>query len=166
MSWHGSIAAIFIASRAGEAMTALADVHALAGRGLDGDRYAAGAGFYSWAAGPLREVSLIEAEVLERLAHDHNLDLPLGIHRRNIVTRGVPLGHLIDREFRVGEAIFRGVEICEPCQHLIDVTGIKGILSPLIHRGGLHAAVVSGGMIRIGDAVTAVEEGAQLERTP
>ncbi|MDQ3225623.1 MAG: hypothetical protein M3Q50_03185 [Chloroflexota bacterium] len=164
--WQGSVAAIYVAERAGAPMTALAQISALAGRGLDGDRYATGDGFYSWAAGPLREVSLIEAEVLERLALDHNLDLPPGVHRRNIVTRGVPLGHLIGHEFRVGEATFRGVEICEPCQHLIDITGISGILSPMIHRGGLHAAIVAGGAIRIGDAIVAVEPAAASDPIP
>ncbi len=162
--WQGTVAAIYVTGTAGAPMTALSATSAIAGRGLEGDRYATGTGFYSWAAGPLREVSLIEEEVLERLARDHNLDLPPGVHRRNIVTRGVPLGHLIGQEFRIGEAIFRGVEICEPCQHLIDVTGIKGIFSPLIHRGGLHAAVVSGGQVRIGDSIMAVEQPVPTER--
>lgn len=153
MTWQGTVAEIYIASAAGEPMKALAQATAIAGRGLAEDRYAEGAGFYSWFAGPLREVSLIEAEVLEALRRDHNLDLPPGAHRRNIVTRGVPLGHLIGREFRVGEAVLRGVEISEPCGHLVEVTGIEGVLSPLIHRGGLHAAVVGGGMMRVGDAI-------------
>jgi MOSC domain-containing protein YiiM len=143
----------YIASAAGEPMESLGETTAIAGRGLAGDRYAEGEGFYSWFAGPLREVSLIEAEVLEALRRDHNLDLPPGAHRRNIVTRGVPLGHLIGREFRVGEAVLSGVEISEPCGHLAEVTGITGVLSPLIHRGGLHAAVVSGGVVQIGDAI-------------
>ncbi len=153
MMWQGAVAEIYITSGAGEPMRSLSAASAVAGRGLDGDRYALGAGFYSWFAGPLREVSLIEEEVLEALRCDHNLDLPPGAHRRNIVTCGVPLGHLIGREFRVGEAVFRGVEISEPCQHLVEVTGIRGVLSPLIHRGGLHAAVVVGGEVRVGDTV-------------
>jgi MOSC domain-containing protein YiiM len=153
MTWQGAVAEIYVASAAGEPMQALIETTAHAGRGLAGDRYAEGAGFYSWFAGPLREVSLIEEEVLETLRRDHNLPLPPGAHRRNIVTRGVPLGHLIGREFRVGEAVLRGVEISEPCRRLVDVTGIKGVLSPLIHRGGLHAAVVSGGVVRVGDAI-------------
>nr|MBA3450559.1 hypothetical protein [Chloroflexia bacterium] len=53
----------------------------------------------------------------------------------------------------------------EPCQHLIDVTGITGILSPLIHRGGLHAAVVAGGAIRIGDAIEAIERSTVIATT-
>ena len=156
MTWPGTVAELYIANAAGEPMQARVEATAIAGRGLAGDRYADGAGFYSWFAGPLREASLIEAEVLEALRRDHNLELPPGAYRRNIVTRGVPLGHLIGREFRVGEAVLRGVEISEPCAHLVEVTGITGVLSPLIHRGGLHAAVVGGGAVKIGDTAVPV----------
>jgi len=152
--WYGSVVSIHIAPTVGAPMAPLDHVRAIAGKGLEGDRYFTGEGFYSWFAGPLREVSLIEEEVLERVRRDSKLDLAPGITRRNVVTRGVPLGHLIGREFRVGEAILRGVEICEPCKHLIDVTGIRGILAPLIHRGGLHAEVVASGIVRVGDTVT------------
>lgn len=158
MKWQGSVVAIFIAPTAGAPMISNLETTAITRRGLAGDRYATGDGYYSWAAGPLREVSLIEEEVLQRVRYDHNLDLAPGIHRRNLVTRGVPLGHLIGKEFRVGEALFRGVEICEPCRHLIDVTGVRGVLSPLIHRGGLHAEILQGGTIRIDDTVFPLEE--------
>jgi MOSC domain-containing protein YiiM len=65
----------------------------------------------------------------------------------------VPLTPLIGREVRIGEAVLRGVEISAPCHHLVEVTGIKGVLSPLLRRGGLHAAVVSGGVVRVSDPV-------------
>ena len=73
-----------------------------------------------------------------------------------ILTRGVPLGHLVAREFRVGEAVLRGVQICEPCEHVVGVTGIKGLLPNLIHRGGLHAQIVTSGLIRVGDPVVPI----------
>jgi len=154
--WRGEIVSIHIAPTGGAPMLPVPEIRAVAGRGLEGDRYFKGEGFYSWYKGPLREVSLIEEEVLEALRRDHRLDLPPGITRRNIVTRGVPLGHLVGRSFRVGEVVMRGVEICEPCKHLVDVTGIRGILSPLIHRGGLHAEILTDGSIRVGDVA---EEG-------
>ena len=126
---------------------------AVAGRGLEGDRYHDGTGFYSDHPGPIREVSLIEEETMEALRRDHNLALAPGVTRRNILTRGVPLNHLVGREFRVGGATFRGVELCEPCKHLVEVTGINSILPTLIHRGGLHAQVLIGGLIRVGDVI-------------
>ncbi len=59
-------------------------------------------------------------------------------------TRGVLLNHLVGREFRVGGATLRGVELCEPCKHLVDVTGIKSLLPTLIHGGGLRAQIFNG----------------------
>jgi MOSC domain-containing protein YiiM len=68
------------------------------------------------------------------------------------VTRGVPLNHLVGREFQVGAVRLFGRRLCEPCEHLEGLT-IKGVLTGLIHRGGLRADIVLGGSIRVGDTV-------------
>ena len=76
------------------------------------------------------------------------IKLPAGEGRRNIVTVGVPLNHLVDKGFWVGEALIRGSRLCEPCKHLEDLTE-KGILGGLIHRGGLRARILNEGIIRV-----------------
>jgi MOSC domain-containing protein YiiM len=151
--WRGTVVSIHIAREAGGPMVGIDPARAVAGRGLEGDRYHDGTGFYSGHPGPIREVSLIEEETIEALRRDHNLILAPGTTRRNILARGVPLNHLVGREFRVGGATLRGVELCEPCKHVVGVTGIKGLLATLIHRGGLHAQILSGGLIRAGDVI-------------
>lgn len=157
--WNGTVISIHIAPTVGAPMVSCNSIRAVAGQGLEGDRYFLGEGFYSWFGGPLREVSLIEVEVLERLAFDHHLDLALGETRRNIITKGVPLGHLVGRIFRIGQVLMRGVEICEPCKHHVDVTGKNQLLSTLIHRGGLHAQILTDGEIHTNDPV--LPEGAE-----
>ena len=82
-----------------------------------------------------------------------------GLNRRNITTRGVPLNHLVGREFRVGGATLRGVELCEPCQHVVDVMGMRSLLPTLIHRGSLHAQVLGEGLIRPGDVIEVADQG-------
>lgn len=151
--WKGTVVCVHIARAAGELMVEVDPARAVAGRGLEGDRYYEEEGFYSDHPGPIREVSLIEEETIQALRRDHNLVLAPGATRRNILTRGVPLNHLVGREFRVGEATLRGVELCEPCKHLVDVTGVESLLPTLVHRGGLHAQILSGGLIRAGDAI-------------
>ena len=151
--WKGTVVSVHIAREAGGPMIGIDPARAVPGRGLEGDRYYEGTGFYSDHPGPIREVSLIEEETIEALRRDHNLALAPGVTRRNILTRGVPLNHLVGREFRVGGATLRGVELCEPCKHVVDVTGIKGLLPTLIHRGGLHAEILGGGLIRAGDVI-------------
>jgi MOSC domain-containing protein YiiM len=64
----------------------------------------------------------------------------------------VPLNHLVGREFQIGEVRLRGMRLCEPCDYLEGLT-TKGVLAGLIHRGGLRADIVSGGIIRVGDTI-------------
>lgn len=75
------------------------------------------------------------------------------------MTRGVPLNHLVGREFRVGGALLRGIRLCEPCGHLAGLTG-KKVVPGLIHRGGLRAQVLMDGLIRVNDAIQ--EEPSEL----
>jgi MOSC domain-containing protein YiiM len=73
--------------------------------------------------------------------------------RRNIITRGVPLIELLDRDFMVGNVVMRGIRLFEPCGHLEKVSHISGIFRALENRSGLKAAILTDGVIRTGDAV-------------
>lgn len=81
-------------------------LRAVPGKGSEGDRYFLELGTYSDRPGPRREVTLIEIEALEAASRDYGVSLLPGESRRNIVTRGVYLNHLVDREFRVGAALW------------------------------------------------------------
>ena len=72
--------------------------------------------------------------------------------RRNLVTRGVPLNHLVGRQFTIGEVLLEGVELCEPCGHLEKLT-VPGIRKALTHRGGLRARIITGGKLREGNRI-------------
>jgi MOSC domain-containing protein YiiM len=133
-------------------MRGVEEAHAVAGRGLDGDRYFNKAGTFSATPGTGRDVTLIESESLEALERDYGIALGPDQSRRNILTRGVPLNHLVGREFSVGAVRLRGVRLCEPCSHLEQLTG-KRVDRGLVHRGGLRADVLTGGPIRPGDPV-------------
>ena len=148
----GTIVSIHIAPSAAGPMVSVEQVRAVVGRGLEGDRYFAQAGTYSKTPRPDREVTLIEVEAIEALAREYKIALEPGGARRNIVTRGVPLNHLVGREFRVGEVTLRGLRLCEPCAHLERLSH-PGIREALIHRGGLRAQILTDGTIRVGDPV-------------
>ncbi len=143
---------IYITREAKAEMEAVSEATAVAGQGLLHDRYAAGRGTFSAHPGTGREVTLIEAEALEGLQLERSISLQPERSRRNLVTRGVALNHLVNREFQVGEVRLRGVRLCEPCEHLEGLTQ-PGVRKGLIHRGGLRADIVLGGTIRIGDPV-------------
>ena len=90
------------------------EVRAVAGKGLEGDRYFSQTGTYSNQPGSSRDVTLIEIEAIEALKRDYSIELNPGESRRNIVTRGVPLNHLVGREFKIGEVTLRGTRPREP----------------------------------------------------
>ncbi len=156
-TWKNAVQSIYVTAAAAGLMERREAAQALAGRGLEGDRYALGVGTYSKKSEPARELTLIESEALEALEREYGYRMPEGQSRRNVITRGVPLNHLVGREFLVGEARLRGIRLCEPCGHLAQLTdplARKG----LVHRGGLRAQIVAGGLIRVGDEVRLAED--------
>jgi MOSC domain-containing protein YiiM len=155
--WQGTVVTIHITGEAARPMEAVAEARAVPGQGLEGDRYFRKIGTYSDHPGSGREVTLIEAEAIEALAREAGIELPPGASRRNIMTRGVPLNHLVGRRFRVGEVVLEGTRLCEPCTHLEGLTR-QGVLPGLIHRGGLRTVIVTGGTIRVGDIVRPTAE--------
>jgi MOSC domain-containing protein YiiM len=150
---QGRVEAIHITDTAEAPMRGVAEVRAIAGLGLEGDRYAAKKGSFSKKDKPGRQVTLVEAEAIEALERELGLVLVSGETRRNVVTRGVALNHLVGRDFSVGGARLRGHELCEPCGDLVRMTGKPTILAGLVHRGGLRAEILEGGVIRVGDEV-------------
>jgi MOSC domain-containing protein YiiM len=148
----GIVAAIFTAPAGESPMEPRDEVRAVPGRGLDGDRYFSGKGTYSDRPGH-REVTLIEIEAIEGMNREEDLGFDPSLSRRNIVTRGVALNHLVDREFSVGEVRLRGIKLAEPCAHMEGLSGVTGARKALIHRGGLRAEIVTEGVVRVGDAV-------------
>jgi len=151
---RGELLAIYLAALAKQPMRAVAEARAIAGRGLEGDRYHDGTGTY-FKPQPDCQVTLIEIEALEALEIDYQLRLPAEQSRRNLLTRGVPLNHLADRFFRIGEVEFHGHRLCEPCKHLEQLSG-QPVRAGLVHRGGLRAEIVKGGVIRTGDVIEPV----------
>jgi MOSC domain-containing protein YiiM len=149
--WQGKVESIYIATAAKAPMQSVSHASAIPGIGLDGDRYATKQGTF-FKPLPDREITLIEAEAIEAFARDYGAEMAPGDARRNVVTRGVPLNHLVEREFQIGEVRIRGIRLCEPCSHLEAMTGQPAIKG-LRHRGGLRAQILSQGTIRVGDVV-------------
>jgi hypothetical protein len=144
----GRVEAILTAPGAEGPLTRVDRVEAVAGRGLDGDRYFDGRGTFS-GPGHGYELTLVEAEVLD------SIDLPWEQARRNIVTRGIALNALVGRRFTVGAVECVGRRLAEPCSHLEQLAR-PGLLRPLVHRGGLRADILRGGPISAGDRVAVV----------
>lgn len=149
--WNGKVESIHIASAPTGPVLALDEAVLIPGTGLVGDRYALKQGTF-FKPEPDFELTLIEAEAIEALRREYGVELAPGDARRNIVTRDVPLNHLVGGEFVIGDVRIRGIRLCEPCDHLQRVTG-KQLIKGLRHRGGLRAQILTKGTIRVGDTV-------------
>lgn len=145
---------ICIAPESGADLQVIDRVRVVKGAGIEGDRF-----FARDKAEPGRNVTLVEAEEVERFNAEHGVELPLVATRRNIVTRDVRLNDLVDREFMIGGVRFRGVERCEPCgllgRYLAADTGLsrQAVVNKLAGRAGLRAEAISSGTIAVGDEV-------------
>ena len=144
----GVVEALLVAPRAEAPVARLPEATAVAGRGLEGDRYERGDGTFG-SGRPGSALTLVAAEDLDDLGVDAETA------RRNVVTRGVRLDALVGRRFAVGDVVCEGRRLCEPCAPLDRLAG-GGVLRALVHRGGLRADIVQGGTLRPGDAVRAL----------
>lgn len=150
----GVVELLAIAPQVEAPMQLVDRTRALAGRGLQGDRYANGTGTFSPRSGhrPGYELTLIAAEVVEELtardaAHDFTST------RRNVLTRGIDVNALVGRDFWISDVHCRGLRLAEPCAHLERLHG-PGLLRPLIHRGGLRADILDDGDLAQGSPIS------------
>lgn len=151
----GTVEAIYVSPAIGEPMRALDSAEATRD-GLAGDRYQRGEGTFSNPDSNGHALTLIEAEALEGITLPDGSRLGAAESRRNLVTRGISLNHLVGKRFRVGAVECIGRRPCEPCAHLQRLTR-RGVLRAFVHRGGLRADVLRPGLMGVGDSVVALE---------
>jgi MOSC domain-containing protein YiiM len=120
---------------------------AVAGRGLEGDRY---------THDGKRQVTLVQLEHLPVIAALCRRDVvePAAL-RRNLVVSGLSVLALKNQRFRIGGALFEGSGPCEPCSKMEAALGAGGYNAMRGH-GGICARVIEDGEIALGDAVHAL----------
>jgi MOSC domain-containing protein YiiM len=146
----GRVEEIFVTGEGSAEMESVEEVETVEGRGIKGDRYCEGTGF--WVQyGDVCQVTLIEGEHLDEI-EEQGLGIESGQHRRNIVTRGVDLAGLRGKRFKVGEVVLEYDRSRPPCKHVQDLSE-RGMTRALRNRGGICARVIQAGPIRPGDTI-------------
>lgn len=143
-----SLQAIYISENAGENMQAVDCVHAVKDKGLQGDRYFNGVGYWDPVEGC--QVTLITEHDLKLASRGNQLKMNQGQHRRNLVISGIKTSALKDRQFQIGEAVFQYQKPRPPCGYLNQLEG-KGIAKALSYNSGICIKVIRNGKIRVND---------------
>ena len=154
VSWTGMVRHLHITPRAFLPMKSFPEITLVAGKGIECDRYMIGreTGFYSEKPEDGRQITLFEVETLEALERDAKISLLPDEHRRNVTVEGVPLNHLVGRQFWLGETLLEATRLSVPCRHIEEIVG-KPVFDPLINRSGLNCRILKGGVVRVGDLV-------------
>ena len=153
MIGSGSVLALFIVDRMAAPMKKVEQLYALAGRGIEGDRYFLGTGTYSKKPEPGRQVTLIKSEVLESLRDKFGIIVKPEESRRNILTRGIEINDLIGAAFFVGTVRLRAHRITQPCLYLEKLLDQPGLYKELWDNGGISCEILSDGVIKEGDII-------------
>ena len=147
--------AIIIGEKAKEPLHYLDSVHAVQGKGLEGDRYFYGQGTFNkpQLSQDVREISILPYETLSECNRRLESDLDFLDLRRNLIIKNFDASLLEDKVFTIGSAKFRIVRTCPPCRYLsrlLDEDMMKG----LKYIGGYRAVIVQSGVITVGDEIS------------
>jgi len=131
------------------------------GRGLVGDRYHQGRGY--WHAVEACQLTLITAHDLARAHRRGAVRLEHGEHRRNLVVSGISSRQLQGQRFRIGQALFAYHKPRPPCGY-IDKVSEPGMCRALGRHSGICLKVLQGGEIRPGDPLVLETGGSPVSR--
>ncbi len=149
----GSVVALFIVGKRAAPMKKVEQLNALAGQGIEGDRYFLGTGTYSKKPEPGRQVTLIKSEVLESLKDKFEITVKPEESRRNILTQGIEINDLIGTDFFVGAVRLRAHRLTRPCLYLEKLLDQPGLYTELWDNGGISCEILSNGVIEVGDII-------------
>jgi MOSC domain-containing protein YiiM len=123
-------------------MIEISEIECVAGRGIRGDRY------FDFKDDYKGQITFFSVEVFDELCSAMQIhDCSPALARRNVITRGVDLNELIDKEFEIQGVRFYGTQECAPC-YWMDRAFAPGAEVFLRGNGGLRARILSDGKLR------------------
>lgn len=101
-----------------------------------------------------RQVTIISSEAWQAACREVGVELPWTTRRANLLVEGLQLPQQPGRIVRIGDLRLEITMETDPCSRMDEQQdGLKAALAP-DWRGGVCCRVLSGGTIRIGDAVS------------
>lgn len=138
---------IGICKTKGGSITAVKSVDAIKGKGLFSDRK------FKENNDKKSQLTLIEIENINYYNKVSKTSIKPLNFRRNIITEGIELNRLINKEFSVGNVKVKGHDLCRPCKYLQEMLGQKNLVNELILKAGLRCEILSSGKIFVNDII-------------
>ncbi len=98
-----------------------------------------------------RNITFFEAEKFIEIQEEFNVK-PEDI-RRNVLVDNISLNDLVGKEFIINGVRFVGSRLSHGCDRIERITKIDGLNKALLMRGGIRAAVLDNGIIKVGDNI-------------
>ena len=99
------------------------------------------------------QITLIEKENIDYYNNKYKTKIPYIDFRRNIVTEGIELNSLVQKEIEIGNIKILPYQLCRPCSHLEQMVNSKDIIKEFLKKGGLRCEVLVSGKVKIGDEI-------------
>ena len=146
----GKVVKIAISKDFENSMESVAQVDAIAGKGLIGDRY------FKENNENKSQITLIEIENINyyNITSETSID-PINF-RRNIITSGIKLNDLVGKELFVGNVKIKVHRLCDPCKYLQDKLNDNNLVKKLVNKGGLRCQVITDGIISVNDEINII----------
>ena len=136
-----------IASDNNKKIQEVESINVLANKGIVGDRH------FDDYNDPYCQLSLIESENIDYYNTKFGLNINYVDFRRNIITRGIELNHLVGKKLKIGNVEVEGIDLCRPCKHLTEILNQENILKEFLRKGGLRCQILSSSKILVGDTI-------------
>ena len=141
---------ICISKNSGEEMQDLDTIEVLADKGIINDRY------FNENNDQDIQITFIESENIDYVNKISSTGIPYIDFRRNIITKGIKLNELVDKEFLIGNVKIKGQRLCNPCKYLQDKLNLENLVKKLVNRGGLRCEILTNGRISVNNKIKIV----------
>ena len=131
----------------GQKINEISEIEVLSGKGILGDRH------FRDYNGHKGQITLIEKENIDYYNNKYKTKIPYIDFRRNIVTEGIELNNLVQKEIEIGNIKILPYQLCRPCSHLEQMVNSKNIIKEFLKKGGLRCEVLVSGKVKIGDEI-------------
>ena len=138
---------IAISENSGKITKNVDSVKSIASKGLINDRH------FKENNEKKSQITLIEIENINYYNKVSGTSILPKDFRRNIMTEGIKLNELVEREFFIGKVKVKAHDLCRPCKYLEKSLNQKNFVKELLRKGGLRCEILTNGEIFVGDEI-------------